>query len=373
MIDKMINNRVQPRSRDYSNVSTIDRLAANRTQHLQSRENRSSLVTDNEIDVISDWSDSDREYDLLSDFESITSCLDNDPKKNYKHMPYNKENQLTQNISPLTRPIETSVPFINDSDTSTQISFVIKPEKPRQRYVKNQSINTIQARNKYFQTPLLPGRRNSSKQTPSHPSINRSTTTVQPSNSKLNTQNQVRSSLSRENTSNNSFNDRMRTDSSIATHSSFHTNDESMNRGQTTSPDFSHTSISRTYEMKKLSVDDYGRLIDTSNTRSSQPRGRQKWGTIVHPPFPLGYQQVSYEQVVQVVERLTSPVRCRDRHTPLPSATKRYLSIEETDALINRLTKVKTIRTPEQYWPVHRHATSIKTLNNNWKGAGIPA
>jgi hypothetical protein len=34
---------------------------------------------------------------------------------------------------------------------------------------------------------------------------------------------------------------------------------------------------------------------------------------------------------------------------------------------------VKTIRSPDQYWPVQGQSGSVKTLNNNWKGVGISA
>ena len=92
------------------------------------------------------------------------------------------------------------------------------------------------------------------------------------------------------------------------------------------------------YELKKVFVDnsDYGRLTNVSTMKTIPPRNRQKWGTIIHPPFPLGYQQVTPEQVQQAVQRLASPIRCRDRHTPLQTLPKRYLSVEETGALVNK-------------------------------------
>jgi hypothetical protein len=40
---------------------------------------------------------------------------------------------------------------------------------------------------------------------------------------------------------------------------------------------------------------------------------------------------------------------------------------------INRLTKVKTNRSPDQFWPIQRQSGSVKILNNNWKDVGIPA
>ncbi|CAF1257914.1 unnamed protein product, partial [Didymodactylos carnosus] len=72
-------------------------------------------------------------------------------------------------------------------------------------------------------------------------------------------------------------------------------------------------------------------------------------GTIVHPPFPLGYQRTTYEQVVDVVKRLNSPMRYKHSHTPSQLPSKKYLSVDETDILINHLTKVKSIRSDEYY------------------------
>ncbi|CAF0747144.1 unnamed protein product [Adineta ricciae] len=387
----MANSRGGSRSRDYSNIPTTDHLASSRAQHRQSRENRLKSVSDDGADAISDWSDSDREYDILSDFESTKSYLDNDPKKNYNNLPFNQENSSPRSISQFLSAVETPMPFATDSSISTQVSFVIEPEKPKTRYIKNQSSGAVHARNKNSPTLLLPARRTQSKQISSSRLVNGSTANSQISDLKSTIQNHTRFGLSRENTSNNSFNDRMRAESSLSNQSSFQTNSENVDRRQTISSNFSQTFMTRTYEIKKIYVDDYGRLTDTLNTRPPQPRSRQKWGTIVHPPFPLGYQQISSEQVTQVVERLTSPVRCRDRHTPLPPATttKRYLSVGETDALvshelfrtdyflflekINRLSRVKPVRTSEQYWPVvQRQAASIKTMHNNWKAAGIP-
>ncbi|CAF4397904.1 unnamed protein product, partial [Didymodactylos carnosus] len=92
--------------------------------------------------------------------------------------------------------------------------------------------------------------------------------------------------------------------------------------------------------------------------------------TIVHPPFPLGYQRTTYEQVVDVVERLNSPMRCKHSHTPSQSPSKKYLSVDETDALINRLTKVKSIRSDEYY--SKGNVKKIDVLNTYaWKTHGI--
>ncbi len=134
-------------------------------------------------------------------------------------------------------------------------------------------------------------------------------------------------------------------DSTVSPNSSFHSNDENVNHQRSiVSPNLSQTStitghVPRVYELKKLFVDDYdyGRLTDVSTLKAIPSRSRQKWGTIVHPPFPLGYQQIPPEQVTQAVERLASPVRCRDRHTPVHTPSKRYLSVEETDALVKTM------------------------------------
>lgn len=342
-----------------------DRLALSRAQHLKFRDTRVKSVSDDEIDGISDWSESDRECCPVSDFESTSNADgnhydmpfddDDDDEEVHLHQGLLGDSTLLENVLRLN---ETPLPTINDSTTSTRISFSSDVDKPKehQQQIQERALNlpeekpTIQIR-KQSQPPLLPARRLPAPQrslrrsiTTSHvlppppPSTNllrsRKTITASPS----------RFSFPRETTSTNlSLNVQLIKDSSLSPNSSFHSNDDNQHhQRQTASPNLSQISningpVPRVYELKKLFVDDhdYGRLTDVSILKPVPPRNRQKWGTIVHPPFPLGYQQITSEQVTQAVERLASPVRCRDRHTPVQTPSKRYLSVEETDALVS--------------------------------------
>ncbi|CAF1339959.1 unnamed protein product [Didymodactylos carnosus] len=167
----------------------------------------------------------------------------------------------------------------------------------------------------------------------------------------------------------------------ISPNNSFQSNDKTIvdeTIKERASPNFSLNSTvieysripTRAYELKRLMVDDWGRLTDTTNIQRVPSR------TIVHPPFPLGYQRATHEQVVDVVERLNSPVRCRLSHTPSQSPTKKYLSIEETDALINRLTKVRFLQTDQCY--TRGRMAAMRKINaltpHAWKSTtnGIP-
>jgi hypothetical protein len=314
----MTSNRISSRTKDCSNVSTVDRLALSRAQHLQSRENRPKSISDDEIDAASDWSDSDRECCPLSDFGSNADLYDNDDHR--------QETKLLPEIfhPNASRLIETPLPMIDDSNTSTRISFSSENEKPKIPSVIRKQI----------QAPLLPARRIQTKQvSPTRPVTNPEL----PYNlryGKTITSSPTRIYLRRENTSTStSSNTHLSKDS---TNSSFHSHDEHQNLRTIVSPNLSQSSVPRVYELKKIFVDDYdyGRLTDFSSTRPVRPPSRQKWGTIVHPPFPLGYQHIAPEQVTQAVERLSSPVRCRERHTPIQTPSKRYLSVEETEALV---------------------------------------
>ncbi|CAF2525289.1 unnamed protein product [Rotaria sp. Silwood2] len=379
----MTSNRIPLQTRDYANVSATDRLALSRAQHLQLREIRPKSISDDEIDAISDWSDSDRECCPLSDFET-TSNNEKETDGNENH----NRNKLLEEISHSNSPLlsrnrlhVTEIPYsiIDNSTTSTRISFTNEIEKSKEQITKNTSVNSVQLR-KQSQQPLLPARRIETKQVsprcPSTRSIITSQLLYTSRNNKKIMPNPTRVYLRRETTSTTiSLNTNLTKDSAVSSIYSFQSHDENQNHRQIISPNLSQTSVPRAYEMKKIFVDDYdyGRLTDISSSRSSRPCSRQKWGTIVHPPFPLGYQHIAPEQITRAVERLSSPVRCRDRHTRLETPSKRYLSTGETDALVNRLNKVKTIRTPDQYWPVQEQSRTVKTLNNNWKGCGISA
>ena len=305
--------------RDLSVESHIDRLALSRAQHLQ----RQKSLSDDEHDPISDWSDSDRECSSLSDVE------------------------WTANDLPMANASATPVPIIDDSATSTRISFNNELERPKVQYIKKQQTSPGQTF-KHLPAPLLPGRRAQSKGAiiARRPSI-RSTTTSQSSFSSRTTKTPLtlpsRLNLRRETTSTStSFNTYLTKDSRLSPNSSIHSHEKSlcddlMQQRRNLSPNPSQLSAPRVYEVKKLFADetDYGRLTDATSTKGSPARSRQKWGTIVHPPFPLGYQHIAPEQVNQVVERLASPVRCRDRHRNVQSPSKRYLSVEETEALVS--------------------------------------
>ena len=342
----------------------IDRLALSRAQHLQSRDNRPKSVSDDEIDAISDWSESDRECCPLSDFES-TSNVDGTNGSYHYNIPFDddddeqiderlpNEANLFENTLHLN---ETPLPIINDSTTSTRISFSSDIEKVKQPQIQEEIsyINNkqpfIQSR-KQSQTPLLPARRVQNQPTsprrsitnahilPPSTNVSRTRKTIIPSSSRFYLRGEITST-------NTSLNTQSTKETNLSPNSSFHSNDENSNhqQRQTASPNLSLISatnslVPRVYEIKKLVVDDhdYGRLTDVSTLKTIPPRNRQKWGTIVHPPFPLGYQQITPEQVTQAVERLASPVRCRERHTPIQTPSKRYLSIEETDALVKKI------------------------------------
>jgi hypothetical protein len=334
----------------------MDRLALSRAQHLKFRDNRPRSISDDEIDAISDWSESDRECCPLSDFES-TSNVDGTNGTTRYDIPFDDEEeeeeideQLPNETSLLENVLrlnETPLPVINDSTTSTRISFSNESEKVRQS-TEEEIIKKppIQMR-KQSQPPLLPARRIQSKDvSPRRSTITTANSHVSSQSNNLSRNRKTivpspsRFYLRREPTL---ANIPLTKESIVSPNSSFHSNDDNSNpQRHISSPNFSQTSttnilVPRVYELKKLFVDDYdyGRLTDVSAFKPVPSRSRQKWGTIVHPPFPLGYQQIPPEQVTQAVERLTSPVRCRDRHTPVQTPSKRYLSVEETDALVN--------------------------------------
>lgn len=355
----MTSQRHSSRVRDVFNGSAIDRLALGRAQHLQSRDTRPKSVSDDEVDgSISDWSDSDRECCPLSDID-CTSNVDESNDTHLYDIPFEveqKENKPPVQIAHfnMTRSTATHqlnipptpVPIISDSTTSTRISFNNELEKPKQLYVKRAQ-NTAAPSRKQSQAPLLPGRRIQTKPTAlRRPSIYSTTTNSQSSYSsrpaKPMTLSPSRLQIRRETTSTAiSHHSHLTKDSRLSPNSSIHSHDKSLcddlnHQRRNISPNLSQSSVPRVYEIKKLFTDetDYGRLTENASTRAATVRGRQKWGTIVHPPFPLGYQHIAPEQVSQAVERLASPVRCRDRHVAVQSPSKRYLSVEETDALV---------------------------------------
>jgi hypothetical protein len=346
----------------------IDRLALSRAQHLKSRDNRPKSVSDEEIDAISDWSESDRECCPLSDFES-TSNVDGPNGNTLYNIPFddeeeeeNEEEEIDQRLPIETTLLEnvlslneTPLPIINDSSTSTRMSFSSDTDKSKQQHIQDQSSNIITKKppiqiRKQTQLPLLPGRHIQNKQISPRRSTTNTHVLPQSTNISRNrktiTSSSSRFYLRRETTLTNiCLNAPLIKESTISPNSSFNSHDDNQNiQRHIASPNLSQTStinghVPRVYELKKLFVDDYdyGRLTDVSTVKAIPPRNRQKWGTIVHPPFPLGYQQITPEQVTQSVERLTSPVRCRDRHTPIQTPSKRYLSVEETDALVNKM------------------------------------
>jgi hypothetical protein len=344
----------------FDETVAIDRLALSRAQHLKSRDHRPKSISDDEPDAISDWSESDRECCPLSDFESTSNVDGTTSNHHHYDIPFEddeiddrlpRETTLLDNILSLN---ETPLPIISDSATSTRMSFSSDIEKFKQQHIEEQTVNVIikkppiQVR-KQSQPALLPGRRVQSKEiSPRRLTITTNSQILSQSsnlsrNRKIIKPNPSKFYLRHETTSTHpNFNISLIKESTLSSNSSFHSNEDNSNQQRhIASPNLSQTStingvIPRVYEVKKLYVDDcdYGRLTDVSTVKTIPARNRQKWGTIVHPPFPLGYQQIPPEQVTQAVERLTSPVRCRDRHTPVPTPSKRYLSVEETDALV---------------------------------------
>ena len=355
----MTSQRHSARLRDVSAGPPVDRLALSRAQHLQSRDTRAKSVSDDEVDgSISDWSDSDRECCPLSDLECVSNT-DGSNEHHFYDIPFevdrneNKSpvqiahfNMTRSTVATLLNVPPTPVPIVDDSATSTRISFSNELERPKQQYVKKAQSSAVQAR-RQPQAPLLPGRRIQTKPTAlRRPSIY-STTNSQSSYSSrpsktVTTLSPSRLQVRRETTSTAiSLHSQLTKDSRLSPNSSIHSHDkflcdEHSNQRRNISPNLSQSSVPRVYEIKKLFTDDtdYGRLTGVTSTKTTTVRGRQKWGTIVHPPFPLGYQHIAPEQVSQAVERLASPVRCRDRHAAVQSPSKRYLSVEETDALV---------------------------------------
>lgn len=350
--------------------AVVDRLALSRAQHLKSRTSRQQSISDDEEDSISDWSQSDLECSPLSDIESASNH-DEPTNCHYYRVPFDDVDDPFDEKLPTVEPkvpvhgtrlSDTPLPIINNSTTSTHMSFSSDTDKVKQL---EQSLNITDKKppvqfRKAQQTPLLPARRMQTKPvssrhlTPNSYILSQTTNasyirkTISPSPSRL----YLRRGTTSTSTSANTHSTK---ESNSSTHGSIQSvSDErppptastnsSQQRPTAASPNLSHSStnndvISRIYEVKKIYVDDsdYGRLSDVTAIKNAPGRSRQKWGTIVHPPFPLGYQHSTPEQVSQVVERLTSPVRCRDRHTPAPTPSKRYLSVEETEALVKKI------------------------------------
>jgi hypothetical protein len=350
----------------HDETAVIDRVALSRAQHLKFRDNRPKSVSDDEVDAISDWSESDRECCPLSDFESTSNVDGTNGNNNHYDIPFDDDDNDDPNDE--TLPIETTLlenglcsnetplPIVNDSTTSTRISFSSDIEKSKQQQQQEQQTQEqisniitkkppIQTR-KQSQPPLLPARRIQTKEISPRRSTTNTHILSQTNNLSRNNRKTIIPSPSRfylrRETTLTSLNTPLPKETTLSPNSSFHSNDD--NQRHISSPNLSQTSttnglVPRVYELKKLFVDDYdyGRLTDVSTVKTIQSRSRQKWGTIVHPPFPLGYQQITAEQLTQAVERLTSPVRCRDRHTPIQTPSKRYLSVEETDALVKKM------------------------------------
>ena len=299
----------------------IDRLALGRALHLQSRDGRPKSVSDEEVDAISDWSESDRECCSISDFETASIS--------------NKENHASH---PASSSVNAStLPSISTSNVSQRpaISRATEIDKQRRRFVKKLSQNQLPS-----QTALLPARRIQSKPAVSpQPSVRIATGSSSSYHHQSVSLSPTRLHIRRETTSTTLSSTTPATkDAALSSTSSARSLSKSPCDDPRTmvSPNLSQSSVPRVYEIKKVFVDDstYGRLIDVSSTKPASSRGRQKWGTIMHPPFPLGYQHVTPEQVTQAVERLTSPVRRRDRHAMIQNPSKRYLSVEETNALV---------------------------------------
>ena len=357
-----------------ANETRIDRLALGRALHLQSRDGRPKSVSDDEVDAISDWSDSDRECCSISDFETASIT--------------NKENNAFKPASSSTNASTSKVSQRPAVSRATEI------DKQRRRFVKKLSQNQPPPH-----AALLPARRIQSKPTMSpQPSV-RIVTGSSPYHHHHHQSvslSPTRLHIRRETTSTTLSSTILPTkDSALSSTSSARSVNKSPcdDLRAPVSPNLSQSSVPRVYEIKKVFVDDstYGRLIDVASAKPASSRGRREWGTIMHPPFPLGYQHVTPEQVTQAVERLASPMRRRDRHVIIQNPSKRYLSVDETNALvtdallsthvgisplslqINRLSKVKIIRSPDQYWSTAKPSRSPTAYHSNWKGVGISA
>jgi hypothetical protein len=337
------------------NRATIDRLALSRAQHFQSNYKRLTSISHNnnnnndhheQIESMSDWSESACEsyslsdFDLASNHDEIPMNISNDGLVDHDHDSYEKttiESKLFEHM-PIVCETRAYAATYDVHEDNRQLTYANDIERLHVRVKPNSRRTTV------LPAPLLPARRIQSKQS-SNVHLSANTPVLGSMHVQARSRKTTSSpyGLHREitSTSTNS-NQTLRHDSLASIPSRLSKNDDiHQSPLPVTSPLPSHTSmsnacVSRIYELKKSFVDDYdyGRLTQSSAVKTIPERNRQKWGTIVHPPFPLGYQQVTSEQVTHVVQRLSSPVRTRDRRTPVQTPSKRYLSVEETDALV---------------------------------------
>jgi hypothetical protein len=338
------NHRRSTQTNEQVNESTADRLALSRAQHRQSRVNRPKSVSDDddEIDGASDWSDSDRECCPLSDIESMPNMHGSMHEHVYA-TPFDTDPTNSRLQEELSHVDRTSSSMNNSSKSSAaiddhdyRVTHVDQLERSRPLFIKNTRMRGAQIQNS-SQMPLLPARRNQSKHllTQSRSSSRSQAYSHQTSSSSLSRLHLCRGATS----VNAGLTTTFTKDSRVSSHNSIDSHDKSFGDEQQRdlSPNsFQPSFASRVYEAKKVFVDDadYGRLTDTNNVRTLAPGSRQKWGTIIHPPFPLGYQHMTPEQVTQSVKRLASPIRRSDQHTTAQNPSKRCLSIDETEALV---------------------------------------
>ena len=165
----------QARQRGESSVS--DRLALSRAQHLQSRDHRiKSVSEDEEIDAISDWSESDRECCPLTDFELASNIDGTNPEHPYD-IPFDDYDDDIREKLPMPCSLlehvlhihATPLATINDSITSTRLSFSSDMDKSKLTNTSQTSTRKpASPPRKLPQAPLLPARRIQSKPVSTH-------------------------------------------------------------------------------------------------------------------------------------------------------------------------------------------------------------
>lgn len=104
----------------------------------------------------------------------------------------------------------------------------------------------------------------------------------------------------------------------------------------------------------------------------------QLWGTITKPPFELGYQKLSEEEIESMVERLSRPKTTpqESKRRPRPAIEKRELSGNDVSAMVARLAHKETNfeKTPDTQ-RVHRFKNEWGAALNSyaWNGCNHQA
>ena len=83
------------------------------------------------------------------------------------------------------------------------------------------------------------------------------------------------------------------------------------------------------------------------------PVTHEPWGTITKPPFELGYQKLSIDEIDTVVERLykSRPQQSAGTKRPIPAIEKRQLNKQDIQVMVDRLANKETTvpKTPDRH------------------------